>query len=44
MPTIRLTMAQALVRYLINQFTIVDGKEEPLFPGIFGILDRKSVV
>ncbi len=33
MPTIRLTMAQALVRYLCNQFTIIDGKKEPLFAG-----------
>ena len=43
MSTIRLTMAQALVRYLINQFTIVDGKEVPLFPGIFGIFGHGNV-
>lgn len=43
MSTIRLTMAQALVRYLINQFTIVDGKEVPLFPGIFAIFGHGNV-
>jgi 3D-(3,5/4)-trihydroxycyclohexane-1,2-dione acylhydrolase (decyclizing) len=43
MSTIRLTMAQALVRYLINQFTIVDSKEVPLFPGIFGIFGHGNV-
>lgn len=43
MSTIRLTMAQALVRYLINQFTVVDGKEAPLFPGIFGIFGHGNV-
>jgi 3D-(3,5/4)-trihydroxycyclohexane-1,2-dione acylhydrolase (decyclizing) len=31
-----MTMAQALVRYLMNQFTTVEREEEPLFPGIFG--------
>jgi 3D-(3,5/4)-trihydroxycyclohexane-1,2-dione acylhydrolase (decyclizing) len=43
MTTIRLTMAQALVRYLCNQFTMIDGKKEPLFPGIFGIFGHGSV-
>jgi 3D-(3,5/4)-trihydroxycyclohexane-1,2-dione acylhydrolase (decyclizing) len=43
MSTIRLTMAQALVRYLCNQFTMIDGKREPLFPGIFGIFGHGSV-
>ncbi|MFN0191643.1 MAG: 3D-(3,5/4)-trihydroxycyclohexane-1,2-dione acylhydrolase (decyclizing) [Aestuariivirga sp.] len=43
MPTVRLTMAQALVRYLCNQFTIVDGKMEPLFPGVFGIFGHGNV-
>ena len=37
MQTIRLTMAQALVRYLCNQFTMIDGKKEMLFPGMFAI-------
>jgi 3D-(3,5/4)-trihydroxycyclohexane-1,2-dione acylhydrolase (decyclizing) len=43
MSTIRLTMAQALVRYLINQFTVVDDEEVPLFPGIFGIFGHGNV-
>src|ERR1700680_1196241 len=37
MSTVRCTMAQALVRYLCNQFTIIDGKMEMLFPGVFAI-------
>jgi 3D-(3,5/4)-trihydroxycyclohexane-1,2-dione acylhydrolase (decyclizing) len=43
MSTLRMTMAQALVRYLMNQFTVVDGKEVPLFPGIFGIFGHGNV-
>ena len=41
--TIRLTMAQALVRYLCNQFTIVDGEKLPLFPGVFAIFGHGNV-
>jgi 3D-(3,5/4)-trihydroxycyclohexane-1,2-dione acylhydrolase (decyclizing) len=36
-------MAQALVRYLCNQFTVVDGKREPLFPGVFAIFGHGNV-
>ncbi|QFY63491.1 3D-(3,5/4)-trihydroxycyclohexane-1,2-dione acylhydrolase (decyclizing) (plasmid) [Rhizobium grahamii] len=43
MNTVRLTMAQALVRYLCNQFTEVDGKREPLFPGVFAIFGHGNV-
>ena len=43
MSTIRLTMAQALVRYLTKQFTIVDGKKVPLFPGVFAIFGHGNV-
>jgi len=43
MTTIRLTMAQALVRYLCNQFTIVDGERVPLFPGVFAIFGHGNV-
>ncbi|HEY4995500.1 MAG TPA: thiamine pyrophosphate-binding protein, partial [Aestuariivirga sp.] len=43
MSTIRLTMAQALVKFLVNQFTIIDGKREPLFPGAFGIFGHGNV-
>lgn len=41
--TIRLTMAQAVVRYLCNQKTVVDGKEVPLFPGVFAIFGHGNV-
>ena len=34
MQTVRLTMAQALVRYLIAQKTEIDGETVPLFPGV----------
>jgi 3D-(3,5/4)-trihydroxycyclohexane-1,2-dione acylhydrolase (decyclizing) len=43
MSTIRLTMAQALVRYLTKQFTMVDGKKAPLFPGVFAIFGHGNV-
>ena len=43
MSTIRLTMAQALVKYLVNQFTVIDGKQVPLFPGAFGIFGHGNV-
>jgi len=43
MKTVRLTMAQALVRYLVNQKTEIDGKTLPLFPGIFAIFGHGNV-
>ena len=43
MSTVRCTMAQALVRYLCNQFTIIDGKQEMLFPGVFAIFGHGNV-
>jgi len=43
MSTIRCTMAQALVRYLSNQFTIVDGEKLRLFPGVFAIFGHGNV-
>jgi 3D-(3,5/4)-trihydroxycyclohexane-1,2-dione acylhydrolase (decyclizing) len=42
-PTVRLTMAQALVRYLVNQFTEIDGQRVPLFAGAFGIFGHGNV-
>lgn len=42
--TVRLTTAQALVRYLIAQRTVIDGVEVPLFPGVFGIFGHGNVV
>jgi 3D-(3,5/4)-trihydroxycyclohexane-1,2-dione acylhydrolase (decyclizing) len=41
--TIRLTMAQALVRYLCNQYTIIDDERVPLFAGVFGIFGHGNV-
>lgn len=43
MSTVRLTMAQALVRFLCNQFTEIDGRREPLFPGVFAIFGHGNV-
>ena len=41
--TVRLTMAQALVRYLCNQHTIIDGERVPLFAGVFAIFGHGNV-
>ena len=41
--TQRLTMAQALVRYLCSQFTEIDGEKVPLFAGVFGIFGHGNV-
>ena len=41
--TQRLTMAQAVVRYLCNQFTEIDGERVPLFAGVFGIFGHGNV-
>jgi len=43
MSTARCTMAQALVRYLCNQFIVVDGEKLPLFPGVFAIFGHGNV-
>ncbi len=44
METIRLTTAQAIVRFLIAQRTILgDGTEAPLFPGVFAIFGHGNV-
>ncbi len=39
----RLTMAQALLRYLAAQSTEIDGKTLPLFAGIFAIFGHGNV-
>jgi 3D-(3,5/4)-trihydroxycyclohexane-1,2-dione acylhydrolase (decyclizing) len=44
MNTVQLTTAQAIVRYLIAQRTVIDGNEEPLFAGVFGIFGHGNVV
>ena len=41
--TVRLTMAQALVRYLCNQWVKTEGGRERLFPGVFGIFGHGNV-
>ena len=43
METIRLTTAQAIVRWMVNQRTVVDGEEVPLFAGVFGIFGHGNV-
>ena len=43
METIRLTMAQALVKYLSAQKVVIDGKELPLFGGVFAIFGHGNV-
>src|SRR6201993_2883632 len=39
----RMTMAQALARYLAVQWTEIDGEELPLFAGIFAIFGHGNV-
>ena len=36
-------MAQALVRWLMAQRTVLDGEEAPLFPGVFAIFGHGNV-
>jgi 3D-(3,5/4)-trihydroxycyclohexane-1,2-dione acylhydrolase (decyclizing) len=43
MQTIRLTTAQAIVKWLLAQRTVVDGDEVPLFAGAFGIFGHGNV-
>src|SRR5215469_15033824 len=43
MHTVRLTMTQALVRYLIAQRILVDSHEAPLFAGVFAIFGHGNV-
>jgi 3D-(3,5/4)-trihydroxycyclohexane-1,2-dione acylhydrolase (decyclizing) len=43
MKTIRLTMAQALLRYLTAQRTERDGREQPFFAGMWGIFGHGNV-
>ena len=43
MDTTRLTVAQAIVRFLIAQRTVIDGRDEPLFPGVFAIFGHGNV-
>ncbi|HRJ41661.1 MAG TPA: thiamine pyrophosphate-binding protein, partial [Caldilineaceae bacterium] len=43
MSTIRLTMAQAVVRFLQNQYSERDGAERAFFAGCFGIFGHGNV-
>jgi len=44
MKTVRLTMAQALVQFLDNQYLEVDGQEIKFVRGVFGIFGHGNVV
>jgi len=41
--TTRITVAEAIVRFLIAQRTIVDGDNVPLFPGVYAIFGHGNV-
>lgn len=41
--TVRLTMAQAVARFLTRQMTIIDGKKVPIFGGVFAIFGHGNV-
>lgn len=41
--TIRLTMAQAVIKFLKNQYSERDGQEQPFFAGCFGIFGHGNV-
>ena len=43
MKKVRLSCSHALIKYLIAQKTIIDGKKVPLFPGAFGIYGHGNV-
>ena len=43
METTRMTMSQALVRYLMAQFIEVDGEERPYFAGVWAIFGHGNV-
>jgi len=43
MSTVRLTMAQALVRYLAAQRTVFEGRDVPLFAGVWAIFGHGNV-
>ena len=41
--TVRLTMAQAVARFLTKQMTVVDGEKLPIFGGVFAIFGHGNV-
>lgn len=44
MDTVRLTTAQALVRWILTQMIELDGERVPVFAGVFGIFGHGNVV
>ena len=44
MKTVRLTAGQAIVRFLVAQRTTLEGREAPLFPGVFAIFGHGNVL
>ena len=43
MPTVRLTMAQAIIRFLQSQYVERDGQQAPFFAGCWGIFGHGNV-
>ncbi|MGH2660378.1 MAG: 3D-(3,5/4)-trihydroxycyclohexane-1,2-dione acylhydrolase (decyclizing) [Actinomycetota bacterium] len=43
METLRLTVAQAIVKFLMGQRIEIDGEDAPLFPGVFAIFGHGNV-
>jgi 3D-(3,5/4)-trihydroxycyclohexane-1,2-dione acylhydrolase (decyclizing) len=41
--TIRLTMAQALAKFMTRQMTVIDGRTVPIFGGVFAIFGHGNV-
>ncbi|HXV31126.1 MAG TPA: thiamine pyrophosphate-binding protein, partial [Sinorhizobium sp.] len=41
--TVRLTMAQAVARFLTRQMTVIDGERVPIFGGVFAIFGHGNV-
>src|SRR5687767_2337442 len=41
--SVKLTAAQAIVRYLVAQRTIVNGRDVALFPGVYAIFGHGNV-
>ena len=43
MKKIKLTCAHAVIKHLISQKILINGKKEPLFAGAFGIFGHGNV-
>ena len=43
MARIRLTLAQAIVRFLMNQYVEQDGQSQPFFAGLWGIFGHGNI-